>query len=103
MASTSNSAPFGVASLYASYIIIFPVPFGIISIALLEPPVSSFKTPFPFVLIVTGSSFEPPILTVSVSKFTSPVPFGATVISLLAPLVIVIEPVLVFPVCKVTS
>ena len=80
-----------------------PVPFGAIVISLFPPPVSSFKTPFPFVLIITGSSFDPPILTVSVSKFTSPLPFGARVILPPAPLVIVIEPVVPFPVFNTTS
>ena len=111
--SAVNSAP-DVLGLCAEYIIIFPVPSGAIVILLLPPSsiliepefvplfVLRIKSPVPFVVIVAFVSASP-ILTVSVSKFTSPVPFGASVILPLVPSVIVIEPVVAFPVCNLTS
>ena len=58
----------------------------------------SLKSLLPSVVIVGLFPLDilPPIATL-------PVPFGATVISPLAPSVIVIEPVVVFPVCNLTS
>ena len=61
----------------------------------------------PFISIIVWTSVVLPLLVIispeSLSTFKVPLPFGAIVISPFAPSVIVIEPVILFPVCKVTS